>query len=79
MALLRILFRAVLALMMLTIMTLIVYPLTAASIIFHMMRSNTGPGFVMSALRNLFLNHPDVVQIRRERVDNGIKSDTEEE
>lgn len=68
MALIRILIRAVLALVIIAMMTLIIYPLTAASIIFHMLRSNSGPGFILNMLRNIFLNHPDVVQINREEL-----------
>lgn len=68
MALLRVLFRAVLALVIIALMTLIVYPLTAASIVFHMLRSNSGPSFLMNVLRNIFLNNPDIIRISRETV-----------
>jgi hypothetical protein len=72
MALLRVLFRAGLTLAVIALMTLVVYPLTAATIVIHMMRGHLGSEFLMNLLRNIFLNHPDVVRMHRETKMGGV-------
>ncbi len=42
-------------------MTLVVYPITAASIMVYTLRSQKAPEFFLGILRNLFLNDPDQV------------------
>lgn len=66
MALLRVLFRAVLALVIILLMALVIYPLMAANIVFHILRSKSGLGILTNVLRNIFLNNPDTIRMSRE-------------